>query len=175
MEGGGVTDTKKQARKALAWLALTNGHPHDDELADRVNTLATFIHESLPAAPVKHGDVAEAVDALSRMIETAEKTLSLKEAEAKKGNDWVVATAVHSSQHIIKLKPLITASKQRPEVVTDKDFVEMVARAHYEKTCTERRWKCMSSKEKHQHEQPVWWWLAIIKDLGLRIIKSGEG
>jgi len=122
MEGGGVTDTKKQARKALAWLALTNGHPHDDELADRVNTLATFIHESLPAAPVKHGDVAEAVDALSRMIETAEKTLSLKEAEAKKGNDWVVATAVHSSQHIIKLKPLITASKQRPEVLTVEEF-----------------------------------------------------
>jgi len=170
-----TSETIERVRKAVNALDYIQHDWQQKDGRDTFNEQCEIIRAAFPAAPVKPGDVAEAVEALSRMIETAEKTLSLKEAEAKKGNDWVVATAVHSSQHIIKLKPLITASKQRPEVVTDKDFVEMVARARYEKTCTERRWKCMSSKEKHQHEQPVWWWLAIIKDLGLRIIKSGEG
>ena len=102
-----TSETIERVRKAVNALDYIQHDWQQKDGRDTFNEQCEIIRAAFPAAPVKPGDVAEAVEALSRMIETAEKTLSLKEAEAKKGNDWVVATAVHSSQHIIKLKPLI--------------------------------------------------------------------
>jgi len=120
-----TSETIERVRKAVNALDYIQHDWQQKDGRDTFNEQCEIIRAAFPAAPVKPGDVAEAVEALSRMIETAEKTLSLKEAEAKKGNDWVVSTCVHSSQHIIKLKPLITAAQQRPEVVTVEEFLKV--------------------------------------------------
>jgi len=118
-----TSETIERVRKAVNALDYIQHDWQQKDGRDTFNEQCEIIRAAFPAAPVKPGDVAEAVQRLKKYIERRKKAKQLDFNQIHNFDDKYLLT-------VSDIESVITAAQQRPEVDAD-EFYSAIYAAGY--------------------------------------------